>query len=340
MTTVGSQTRKFVFTRLRLSAHIYKSIRGATSVRSLALFHNGLVLLSQTPSIPPLPGSLPLFLLSAFSSLLFHSLSFSSAALLLFPFHIPPSLLISFIMSSRVTRASLVFWSDHRRWCQLSLRCGYMLIRARASRCGVNISPPRTRLECCWRRRARLVCLICDVLSDVNKNQLKRKKKKKKEESRGKQWLIPRLDCELASENTHTHTPKTSAHMLRWVAVIFRYSRVQRFCSGCLGRNAIGGAADFKAADVSPGIEPCDRMCVCACVWERKRARACEGNVCIYLLGNLLQMSNVNPGLPVSWHGRSLRLACQSIMRAVRVRLSHRSVTRLSLCGAPRPPPH
>lgn len=141
MTTVGSTTRKFVFTRLRLSARIYKSIRGATSVRSLALFHNGLVLLSQTPSIPP---SLAASLCS--SSLRFHLSSSTPSR-----FHLPlfssslstsPPLLISFIMSSRVTRASLVFWSDRRRWCQPSLRCGYMLIRARASQCGVNISPP------------------------------------------------------------------------------------------------------------------------------------------------------------------------------------------------------
>ena len=218
MTTVGSQTRKFVFTRLRLSARIYKSIRGATSVRSLALFHNGLVLLSQTPSIPPLPGSLPLFLLSAFSSLLFHSLSFSSAALLLFPFHIPPSLLISFIMSSRVTRASLVFWSDHRRWCQPSLRCGYMLIRARASRCGVNISPPRTRLECCWRRWARLVCVICDVLSDVNKNQLKRRKKKKKNPGENSDSFLGSTVSWHLKTHTRTHRKhrRTCSDGWRW----------------------------------------------------------------------------------------------------------------------------
>lgn len=55
------------------------------------------------------------------------------------------------------------------------------------------------------------------------------------------------------------------------------------------------------------GYLPGDRamwQSMCVCVRERRRSRGMWGNVCIYLHWNLLQMSNVNSGLPVSWHTR------------------------------------
>lgn len=58
-TTVGSRTRKFVLSRPQLSAHISESIQEGALHAALCRFVTRLVLLSQSPSHPPLPA-LPL----------------------------------------------------------------------------------------------------------------------------------------------------------------------------------------------------------------------------------------------------------------------------------------
>lgn len=176
MTTVGSTTRKFVFTRLRLSARIYKSIRGATSVRSLALFHNGLVLLSQTPSIPPslaasLCSSSLRFHLSSSTPSRFHLPLFSSS-LSTSP---PPFDFFHYVISRNESLSRVLIRSQEMMSAEPALRL-YADTRTCISMWCKYIPPQRARLECCWRGRAWLVCVICDVLSDVNKNQLKKKR--------------------------------------------------------------------------------------------------------------------------------------------------------------------
>lgn len=75
-TSVGSKTRKFVFTRLQLSAHIYKSIWEASLHAAHRCFITGLSCLVSLPLLPPPSAFPPRFPCFSCASLIFFLFDF------------------------------------------------------------------------------------------------------------------------------------------------------------------------------------------------------------------------------------------------------------------------